>query len=123
MQTVPVLLMSVLLLMGFSKLKIGNNKVINFISATTFGIYLIHDNDIFRVWLWHDVVRGASYQDDPKLILIAIVSIIVIFIACGAIEFIRQLTIEKLYKKPIEALGARIDSAMHEAMPDKQITK
>lgn len=121
MESLPVFLISVLLLIGFSKIKLGSNKVINFISATTFGIYLIHDNTIFRTWMWHDVVRGAEYQNDPKIVLVALIAIIAVFVACSAIEIIRQQTLERLYKKPLEKLGARIDNAIHESMPDKQI--
>ena len=97
MNTISVLLISLMLFMTFEKLKINNHKWINIISSSTFGIYLIHDNDIIRKLLWIDLFKNASYQNSILLIPYSIGVVILVFIVCSIIDLIRQKTIEKFY--------------------------
>ena len=52
MQTLPILIISLFLFLGFLNLKVKHNKVINAIAAATFGVYLIHDDIYIRNFLW-----------------------------------------------------------------------
>ena len=82
--------------MIFKKFKF-TNKIINTISATTFGIYLIHEHKIVREILWGDFLDNLVY----KLGLFEALAIITVsvFVVCSIIEFIRMKTIGKLSRK------------------------
>ncbi|BDZ30490.1 hypothetical protein MH1LPH_09560 [Lactiplantibacillus brownii] len=67
-----------------------SNKFINRVSALTFGVYLIHDNEFIRPLLWQHLVpekllfRSSMYP-------ISIIGItVLIYIITSFIEWIRQ---------------------------------
>lgn len=84
----------------FNNMKLANNKFINFLSLNTFGVYLIHDNNYVRAFLYKylKIDNGlntiAGYQSIIKLFLFTIG----IFVACAIIESARRL-IEKVIMK------------------------
>lgn len=67
-----------------------NNKFINFIAGSTFGVYLIHDNHLMRqvIYKWVDYVKTPS---TIKSLGILLLSTIIIFTICFIIETIRRL--------------------------------
>lgn len=79
------------------------SKIVNTISALTFGIYLIHDNNLTRNWIWGNVAKLQIYNTNfyPLLCLLICCAI---FITCAGIEFIRQNIIQKVTNKPIDFL-------------------
>ena len=82
----PVL--SALLLIFFMKLPMKQSKLINTISSSTLGIYLIHDNHYVRDILWGGV-RIIS-EDSCWFIPYSIVVVIMVFVCCSLIEMIRM---------------------------------
>lgn len=85
-----VICMSVCYFLWFSTLNI-KSKTINFIASLVFGVYLIHDNRIIRAHLyyWLDINNDrliTSYSIIPKILI----AIVIIFVGCIIIEFIRQ---------------------------------
>lgn len=68
-----ILLMSVCLLMMFSKLKLNSfmTKIISIIAPTTFGIYLFQDSDYFRKYIV--AKRYVGYALNGPLIMIGFV--------------------------------------------------
>ena len=87
----PFTLLAVLcLLIGFRHLDIRNNRIINIIASATFGVYLIHDNNFVRSFLWIDLFRNASFQDSPYLIPYSIAVIFIVYISCTIIELMRS---------------------------------
>jgi hypothetical protein len=86
--------------MFFKNIKIKNSKIINTIAASTFGVLLIHANsDTMRQWLWKDLLNNVGMFDSNLLYVHAIVSVLVIFIVCAAIDYLRILLIEKPFLK------------------------
>lgn len=84
------------LFMLFRNIKIKQNKVINTIAASTFGVLLIHANsDAMRKFLWQDVLHNASYYNSPFLIVHAILSVILIYVVCVCIDQVRIHLLEK----------------------------
>lgn len=82
----------------FKNINIGYSKTINIIGGTTFGVFLIHDNSTaMRQWLWQSTINLNSHSQLPlfQYILFSIVSVLAVFIACSAIELLRQLLIER----------------------------
>ena len=109
---VLIMLLSLFLFLGFKNLKVKNNRVINFVSSLTFGIYLIHDNWQIRSYLWNNIVKGTRYMDMVWFIPMSYVLILAMFIACGIIEWMRQHTIEKLWMKVVDWASPRINDTI-----------
>lgn len=83
----------------FKNANIKQNKIINTIASSTFGVLLIHANsDTMRRWLWQTVlnVKGAFSLDTPMLVIHAVLSVLGIFAVCVIIDQIRIRTVEKL---------------------------
>ena len=114
---VLILLLSLFLFLGFKSLKMKNNKVVNYISSLTFGIYLIHDNWQIRRYLWNDIANGPSFELTPWLLPVSIGWILAVFCVCGVIEAIRQQTVEKIWMKVAEPLSKRIDGFIERFLP------
>ena len=107
-QRIPILVLSVLLFLGFSKIDLQYNKLINIISSTTFGIYLIHDNSYVRNFLWISFFKDSSHEQDKFLIPYSISVILLVFIVCSFIEFIRQYFFESLYSNKLPKNSKKI---------------
>lgn len=104
MKKIPMVLIPVcLFLWGIIK-HIRNSKVINIISSTTFGIYLIHDHPLVRTWLWNDVFHNSTYANSAYLIPYALFSILLVFIFCGGIDWIRKSTVERVWEVVLNSL-------------------
>lgn len=81
--------------MWFKSMKIPTNKFINTIAASTFGVLLIHANsDTMRCWIWRDVVDCTGHFDTPYYWAYSICCVLIIYIACTFIDYIRIKTVE-----------------------------
>lgn len=66
------LIFSIGFFLTINSIKIKNRKLNNsicFISASTFGVYLIHDNPFMREWIWKEVFNDSYYLDNYIIIL------------------------------------------------------
>lgn len=88
--SVLTIMISILIFCYFMKLNIKRSKVINCISSTTLGIYLIHDNIYFRSYFWKNIFHTENYYYSDMLWLHAIICIGCIFVICSTIEFVRS---------------------------------
>ena len=80
----------------FKNIKLKYSKLINTISAATFGVLLIHANsDAMRQWLWKDVLDNVGFYNSPWLPLHAIGSVVLIFTVCSVIDLVRIRFIER----------------------------
>lgn len=98
-----VIVMSIYLFLFFKKIEIKNNKIINFLSASAFSIYLFHYNplcfgEICKVWSWINDNHGAFAS-----LLLAFLSFIVIYLFCVLIDRIRILIYTKCIAKFIDS--------------------
>ena len=103
-----VLLTAVELFSGFIRLKVINIKLINIISSTTLGIYLIHDNYLLRTFIWENIFKCNEIYNSNYLIVHFLISILLLFFVCFFIDLIRQITVEKLFFNFIETKGIKI---------------
>lgn len=106
MHQLPILLISVTMFLGFLKIDIGCRPAANAISATTFGVYLIHDNAYMRDLLWKTIFKNATFADTIKLIPYSLVVVFLVFIVCSLIELIRINVFEVQYMKLVDRLTA-----------------
>ena len=73
------------------------NKFINIAAAGTFGVLLIHaSSDTMRKWLWQEIIQVPKlyYKDFAFLIVISVITPIIIFTICSAIDYMRRKYIE-----------------------------
>ena len=92
--SIPALCASVLLFIGFLQLKIVKPKsayLINLLSGTTFGVYLIHNNRNIAHYLWGGVVKIDYWLVERENMLVVILILCAVFTVCGLIEGIRKL--------------------------------
>ena len=94
---------SISLFMCFKDLKIKPSGFINTISASVFGVLLIHANsDTMRQWLWRDTLDNVGHYYSQYLWLHAICSVIGVYIVCTIIDLLRIKFIEKPFFKAME---------------------
>ena len=82
----------------FKNLTIPNNKAINIIASTTFGVFLIHaNNNAIRSFLWKDVFKVPEMYSAGflQLVIHAAGTTIAIFVIAALIDLIRINLIEK----------------------------
>jgi len=94
-ERITVLLISLFLFMAFAKLNLGYHKWINVTASATFGIYLIHDSNLVRPFLWVTLFKNAQYKHDLFLIPYSIMAVFAVFVVCTLIDLLRQFLFEK----------------------------
>lgn len=99
-----VLIIAVSMFLYFVHKKEYSNSVINNIAKCTLGVYLIHDNEILREYIWVDLLRNPEFYYSDFLVIHAICSIIYIYILCTIIDLIRILLLEPLWLKLYDCL-------------------
>ena len=109
MQRLPILVISILMFVGFLNIEIGCNRIINLVASATFGVYLIHDNDYVRPFLWNIVFKNSSYSDSSLLIPYSLLVIAVVFVGCTLIELVRIYILEKHYMVIVNIVSPKID--------------
>ena len=90
MNHITALCTSVMIFLCFSRINIKNNRIINCIAITTFGIYLLHDNQCIQHYLWNDIICAMRFDDSALLIPYSLAVVLIIFMCCGMIEFVRK---------------------------------
>ena len=91
---------SLFMFIGFKNMNIKDNDYINIIAKATFGVYLIHDNNFVRPYLWN-FINAPKYTNSVFIIIYSILIVIVIYIICTIIELLRIKFIEEKYMKKI----------------------
>ena len=93
METLPMLIASLGLFMAFVQKKPCRNPNVEAAGRACFGIYLIHDNPIFRTHLWNEWIRPWALSDSPVLMIYTALAVGMIFMGGWAVEWIRAHTI------------------------------
>lgn len=79
----------------FKNVKIRYSKIINTIAASTFGVLLIHANsNTMRRWLWQDTLNNVGVYESGNVVIHAVVSVILIYVACTMIDICRIKLLE-----------------------------
>jgi len=92
------LLVSVSTFMWFKNISIPNNKWINAIGGSAFGVLLIHANSAaMREWLWKDTIDCVGHFSLPlgQLILYSCLCVFAIYIICTVIDRFRIKILEE----------------------------
>ena len=76
----------------FKNLNVPQNKIINTIGASTFGVLLIHSNSAaMRNWLWGEVFNVVGHFSTPlvQFMVFSLVVILIVFFACIILDRLR----------------------------------
>lgn len=89
----------------FTTIKLSINspiikKIILFFSSSSLAVYLIHDNQYMRKYIWN--VLEFDFSNNPIFLIIYWISTIIgIYLLCSIIDFLRQKT-EKVIMKRLD---------------------
>ncbi|MBS9334886.1 acyltransferase [Fructobacillus sp. M1-13] len=84
------------------------NRMVNLISGSTFGVYLIHDNPYMRRYIWHTLFNVQSfYHTGFRLFPFAIAVIATIFIFSILIDMVRRYTVQRLWGGIVDNIDMR----------------
>ena len=99
------------LFLFFEKMNIGARRVINIISSTTFGVYLLHDSNFIRTFLWCKIVRVQALYQSQFFPLYGIMICSLIFVFCSLFDLLRL--------KFVEPCAIRLVDKLTEKFKDK----
>ena len=100
----PQVVIAAVLFWAFLQWEMRPNRFVNAVASAAFGVYLIHDNNVLRPWLWGALVRTQAFGHAPWMPLHAIFWALVIFAVCAAVDLLRQRFIEPLWLRLIDRL-------------------
>ena len=103
-----VILGSIALFLFFNSLTFCN-KWINFIAASTFSVYLIHENYHVKYLIYDKVGESLSKMNIIIMILYLIVFAMIILTGGIIIDFVRRCLVDKLFKRMCNHLNRYID--------------
>ena len=87
---------------AFLSLNIKKNQFVNTISSAAFGVYLLHDSNLLRPYLWKEVFRNAQYQDSLLLLPYSIIVVAIVYIVCTIIDLLRRSFFEKPFMRLVD---------------------
>jgi len=118
-----VLLSAILLFSFFLGLRLGTVTTINTVASAAFGVYLIHDHPYVRAWLWGDVVRPADhYADGTNFYLLAVGTVLAIYVSCTLIDLVRQRLIERPLRHLVDKFPWRSASSARRLTSGQEVT-
>ncbi|MDE7454660.1 MAG: acyltransferase [Clostridia bacterium] len=91
MTNIACLIWSVSVFCSFKNFNIKNSKIINSIAKTTFGVYLLHDHGLMRNFIWVELLKCPLHYQHKTFICFAIVAVLLVFVSCMIVDFIREL--------------------------------
>lgn len=85
-------LCTIMLFLSFKDIKMKSCIPINFIATTTLAIYLFHDSDDIRPYLWFKVFKNATWAASPYLFIYSIGVILAVFAIGVVVGLVYQYT-------------------------------
>lgn len=89
-----------------------HSRIINFLAASVFGIYLFHDHPISRAILWGIVFRNVAYQTSPFLVLHAMMAVMIVFGVGVLVDTIKRGLLDKAIQRGIDQSLGWINHAL-----------
>lgn len=107
--TLPQLLCSCALFLFFTGLNVKPYRPLLLLSSASFGVYLIHDHNLLRSFIWRDWGKVWQSAQGDGFLWTALLLPIVIYLACAAADTARRLLLERPLMKALSPLTDRID--------------
>lgn len=100
---------SVFLFLGFAGMEISRTfqRAVNLIASGAFGVYLFHENEYVRPFLWQVIFRNSEYAQSSVLLFLghAVCAVMLVYIAGTALELLRQYVVEKPVMKLVDKVS------------------
>ena len=95
-QSATNLFIAIFLILICKKAKPHHNKFVNYIAASSFGVYLIHDNE-FRRTIWWKLFKNFEYamKTPQEFIAHMFMAVAIVFVAGTIIDVIRREVLER----------------------------
>lgn len=101
----------------FKKIDIKNMHLINIVDKIVpliLAVYIISDNRVIRMFIWHDIFKVDLFVNSPYMIIHIILTVFIIFLISFAIEIIRKNISEPILEnKRLNAMFKRFDSKLN----------
>ena len=112
---VPALLMAVSMFWLFKRMPLPCSNLVNSLGAATFGVYLIHEQQFVRIWLWDKVTFLADFG--PAGVIVGGLAIcVVVYAVCSVVDIVRKYVFDGPLMRFIDRRCGRaldrIDKAM-----------
>ncbi|NEG95345.1 acyltransferase family protein [Bifidobacterium sp. SMB2] len=114
----PVLMIGLALFVLFERHEF-HSAVVNTVASSTFGVYLISEYPTVRQWLWQNplIDFAALAARYPLLLIPSLIGIaVLVFLACTALDQIRELlfhiTIDRHRGRWFDRLSAAVNAAL-----------
>lgn len=92
------------------------SRAVNITASACFGVYLLHDNFIFRPYLWKTLLHMPERYGSTMLPVYVLISGLAIYIACTLVDLLRIYTVEKLWMKVIAKAAPPLNAALERMM-------
>ena len=112
---------SLFIFLLFRKIKLGEIKIINLISSTTFGVYLLHENTIVRKTIWNDIFKIDELYKTDKFVSVSLLSVAVVFLCCSAIDLVRIYLLERPLFRLLDKRLSRFYQNAESLLPQRPI--
>lgn len=90
-----VLLCAVSCFLFFRNIAMPYNKFVNYVAKSTLAVFLIHNNQNIRDYMWSDVFQNTKYVDSPFLLLYEVMCVLIIMVVGTLIDVVRREGLEK----------------------------
>lgn len=118
-----ILFASIFMFIGFLNLNIKYSKLINTFSSATFGVYLIHDHEFVRNFLWNVLFKQSTFSTSKYLIIYSIFAVVSVYVVCTIIDLIRKNTVEKIFTPIINKVSNIISKVTTFCCSNKFLSK
>ncbi len=85
-----ITVISMLLIILFSRIKIKESNIIHFLSQTSFGVYVIHTNILIYDFIFPIIFKYITGYNILIQIALILLNIVVVYIVCSIIEFLKM---------------------------------
>ena len=96
----PFVMIGTILYFEFFKTLDFNNKFINKVATYTFGVYLIHDNELVRNNIYKFIGIDSNIPFGYSIFIKILLALVLIYIVCTIIDFIRECLFKLILKIP-----------------------
>lgn len=97
-KSLPNLIIAIGTFYYFANTDMGSNKLINFISKSAFGVYIIHQTPAFITVLWNEVFKVVNWINSKYFILFSLITVLLVYLGGLIIDNVREI-LERIWTK------------------------
>lgn len=110
LRSFPLFVCAFSLFMLFKNLRMPNSRWINLLGGTTLGVYVLHEHDQMREFLWGTLCNLSGRAEGPAVWAWVLLTGLVVFLACALLDLAVRYTLGKLADRTVNPLCDRVQS-------------